>query len=64
MKDEFIKRWQLAWEENITPVVVMSNITKSKIDLSVKEVLLVFDNIEVVVNLTKTAEEKHHRCHR
>mmetsp|Transcript_34709 Transcript_34709/g.39554 ORF Transcript_34709/g.39554 Transcript_34709/m.39554 type:complete len:185 (-) Transcript_34709:62-616(-) len=37
MEDDFIKRWQLACEEDIAHVVVMPNITKSKIDLFVKE---------------------------
>mmetsp|Transcript_7545 Transcript_7545/g.11818 ORF Transcript_7545/g.11818 Transcript_7545/m.11818 type:complete len:529 (-) Transcript_7545:148-1734(-) len=37
LDDDFIKRWQLACEEDIAHVVVMPNITKSKIDQFVKE---------------------------
>lgn len=37
MDDNFIKRWQLACEEDIAHVVVMPNITVSKIDRFVKE---------------------------
>ena len=37
--DPFIKRWQLACEEDIAHVVVMPNVTRNKIDLFVKELL-------------------------
>jgi histidine decarboxylase len=37
MDDNFIKRWQLACEEDIAHVVVMPNISASKIDLFVEE---------------------------
>lgn len=37
MDDSFIKRWQLACEEDIAHVVVMPNVTRSKIDQFVKE---------------------------
>ena len=39
MDDHFIKRWQLACEEDIAHVVVMPNVTKSKIDLFVAELI-------------------------
>mmetsp|Transcript_910 Transcript_910/g.1045 ORF Transcript_910/g.1045 Transcript_910/m.1045 type:complete len:148 (-) Transcript_910:34-477(-) len=39
MDDAFIKRWQLACEEDIAHVVVMPNITRSKIDQFVKELI-------------------------
>jgi hypothetical protein len=35
--DDFIKRWQLACEEDIAHVVVMPNVTPSKIDKFVEE---------------------------
>jgi histidine decarboxylase len=35
--DRFIKRWQLACEEDIAHVVVMPNVTKHKIDVFVQE---------------------------
>mmetsp|Transcript_6329 Transcript_6329/g.18042 ORF Transcript_6329/g.18042 Transcript_6329/m.18042 type:complete len:566 (+) Transcript_6329:252-1949(+) len=37
--DAFIKRWQLACEEDIAHVVVMPNVTRNKIDLFVDELL-------------------------
>lgn len=37
--DAFVKRWQLACEEDIAHVVVMPNVTRNKIDLFVKELL-------------------------
>jgi len=37
MDDAFIKRWQLACEEDIAHVVVMPNVTKVKIDKFVEE---------------------------
>ena len=37
MDDSFIKRWQLACEEDIAHVVVMPNVTTSKIDRFVEE---------------------------
>ena len=37
MDASFIKRWQLACEEDIAHVVVMPNITPQKIDVFVKE---------------------------
>ncbi|VEU39709.1 unnamed protein product [Pseudo-nitzschia multistriata] len=37
--DSFIKRWQLACEEDIAHVVVMPNVTRNKIDLFVHELL-------------------------
>lgn len=37
LDDVFVKRWQLACEEDIAHVVVMPNITKPKIDQFVKE---------------------------
>jgi histidine decarboxylase len=37
MDDAFIKRWQLACEEDIAHVVVMPNVTRNKIDLFVDE---------------------------
>eukprot|EP00538_Stauroneis_constricta_P006430 CAMPEP_0119548558 /NCGR_PEP_ID=MMETSP1352-20130426/2453_1 /TAXON_ID=265584 /ORGANISM="Stauroneis constricta, Strain CCMP1120" /LENGTH=725 /DNA_ID=CAMNT_0007593867 /DNA_START=47 /DNA_END=2224 /DNA_ORIENTATION=+ len=39
MSQQFIQRWQLACEDNIAHVVVMPNITKSKIDIFVAEFL-------------------------
>lgn len=39
MDDQFIKRWQLACEEDIAHVVVMPNVTKDKINLFVEELL-------------------------
>lgn len=39
MDDKFIKRWQLACEEDIAHVVVMPNVTKVKIDKFVEELL-------------------------
>ncbi len=35
--DAFVKRWQLACEEDIAHVVVMPNVTRNKIDLFVEE---------------------------
>ena len=37
IEDAFIKKWQLACEEDIAHVVVMPNVTRNKIDLFVKE---------------------------
>ena len=37
--DAFVKKWQLACEEDIAHVVVMPNVTRSKIDLFVKDLL-------------------------
>jgi histidine decarboxylase len=37
VEDAFIRRWQLACEEDIAHVVVMPNVTTGKIDLFVKE---------------------------
>jgi histidine decarboxylase len=37
LDDSFIKRWQLACDEDIAHVVVMPNVTRSKIDQFVKE---------------------------
>jgi len=37
LDDTFVKRWQLACEEDIAHVVVMPNVTKTKIDLFVRE---------------------------
>ena len=37
--DSFIKRWQLACEEDIAHVVVMPNVTPGKIDMFVKELI-------------------------
>mmetsp|Transcript_8570 Transcript_8570/g.12441 ORF Transcript_8570/g.12441 Transcript_8570/m.12441 type:complete len:559 (+) Transcript_8570:55-1731(+) len=37
MDDEFVKRWQLACEEDIAHVVVMPNVTRQKIDTFVEE---------------------------
>ena len=37
MDDNFIKRWQLACEEDIAHVVVMPNVTMKKIDKFVEE---------------------------
>lgn len=39
MDDKFIKRWQLACEEDIAHVVVMPNVTKTKIDKFVEELV-------------------------
>mmetsp|Transcript_31627 Transcript_31627/g.38699 ORF Transcript_31627/g.38699 Transcript_31627/m.38699 type:complete len:556 (+) Transcript_31627:133-1800(+) len=39
MDDKFIKRWQLACEEDIAHVVVMPNITRQKIDKFVEELV-------------------------
>lgn len=39
MDDKFIKRWQLACEEDIAHVVVMPNVTKVKIDKFVEELV-------------------------
>lgn len=39
MDDNFIKRWQLACEEDIAHVVVMPNVTRHKIDLFVDELI-------------------------
>jgi len=39
IEDAFIKRWQLACEEDIAHVVVMPNITRQKIDKFVEELL-------------------------
>ena len=36
---DFIKKWQLACEEDITHIIVMPNITKKKIDIFVNEFL-------------------------
>ena len=35
--DAFVKRWQLACEEDIAHVVVMPNVTRNKIDLFVQD---------------------------
>ncbi len=37
--DAFVKRWQLACEEDIAHVVVMPNVTRGKIDLFVQEMV-------------------------
>jgi histidine decarboxylase len=37
MNDSFIKRWQLACEDDIAHVVVMPNVTRDKIDLFIEE---------------------------
>ena len=37
--DQFVKRWQLACEEDIAHVVVMPNVTRSKINLFVAELV-------------------------
>jgi histidine decarboxylase len=37
--DAFIRRWQLACEEDIAHVVVMPNVTTGKIDLFVQELV-------------------------
>jgi len=37
--DDFVKRWQLACEEDIAHVVVMPNVTKEKVDIFVAELL-------------------------
>jgi hypothetical protein len=39
MDDAFIKRWQLACEEDIAHVVVMPNVTRFKIDKFVEELV-------------------------
>ncbi|KAL7523887.1 hypothetical protein ACHAWF_000725 [Thalassiosira exigua] len=39
LDDAFIKRWQLACEEDIAHVVVMPNVTKVKIDKFVEELV-------------------------
>lgn len=39
MDDAFVKRWQLACEEDIAHVVVMPNVTREKIDQFVKELI-------------------------
>jgi predicted HAD superfamily phosphohydrolase YqeG len=39
MDDALIKRWQLACEEDIAHVVVMPNVTRSKIDKFVQELI-------------------------
>jgi len=39
LDDAFIKRWQLACEEDIAHVVVMPNVTKGKIDKFIEELL-------------------------
>lgn len=39
VEDAFIRRWQLACEEDIAHVVVMPNVTKGKIDLFVQELV-------------------------
>lgn len=39
MDDKLIKRWQLACEEDIAHVVVMPNVTRSKIDKFVEELV-------------------------
>jgi predicted HAD superfamily phosphohydrolase YqeG len=39
MEDAFVKRWQLACEEDIAHVVVMPNVTREKIDQFVKELI-------------------------
>ena len=39
LDDNFIKRWQLACEEDIAHVVVMPNVTRNKIDLFVQELV-------------------------
>ena len=39
MDDKFIKRWQLACEEDIAHVVVMPNVTKNKIHKFVEELV-------------------------
>jgi histidine decarboxylase len=41
LSDDFIKRWQLACEEDIAHVVVMPNVTRHKIDRFVQELLQV-----------------------
>lgn len=40
LDDKFIKRWQLACEEDIAHVVVMPNVTKHKIDKFVEELVV------------------------
>ena len=37
--DAFVKRWQLACEEDIAHVVVMPNVTRNKIDCFVEELV-------------------------
>jgi histidine decarboxylase len=39
LDDNFIKRWQLACQEDIAHVVVMPNVTRSKIDIFVNEMI-------------------------
>lgn len=39
MDDKFIKRWQLACEEDIAHVVVMPNVTRIKIDKFIEELV-------------------------
>ena len=39
LDDSLIKRWQLACEEDIAHVVVMPNVTRTKIDQFIKELL-------------------------
>jgi histidine decarboxylase len=39
MDDALVKRWQLACEEDIAHVVVMPNVTRSKIDTFVDELM-------------------------
>jgi predicted HAD superfamily phosphohydrolase YqeG len=39
--DKFIKRWQLACQDDIAHVVVMPNVTKSKIDKFVEELSVI-----------------------
>jgi histidine decarboxylase len=46
---DFIKKWQLACEEDITHIIVMPNITKIKIDIFVNEFL---DCIKKFGNIT------------
>merc|ERR1719203_2223482 len=43
LDDKFIKRWQLACEEDIAHVVVMPNVTRNKIDQFVSELKLCKD---------------------
>jgi len=40
VNDAFVKRWQLACEEDIAHVVVMPNVTRSKIDEFIKELII------------------------
>ena len=39
LSEDFVKRWQLACEEDICHVVVMPNVTREKIDIFVQELL-------------------------